>query len=178
IFYTAYDKYLIQALRESAFDYILKPVKEEELKSAIERFKKQHTEQSASSSLPLYQGISGAPEIIALPSNLGLRFVDKNRILLFRCVNGSFLEKSSWEAFLTDCTSIKLGANTTSDRIVQLMNKDRFLPINQSCIINLNYLNMVEFKTRKCLLIPPFDHLDLTVSRTHLSKLREEFEVF
>lgn len=178
IFYTAYDKYMIQALRESAFDYILKPVDPEELKPVIERFKKQRSEQSPEIAPPLFQGIQGMPEVIALPSNLGLRFVDKNRILLFRCVNGSFLEKSSWEVLLTDYTTIKLGANTTADRIIHLMNKDRFLQINQSCIINLNYLSMVEFKTRNCLLIPPFDNLDLTVSRTHLSKLREAFEVF
>jgi len=178
IFYTAYDKYMIQALRESAFDYIIKPVDPSELKLVIERFKKQRAEQSPETSIPLFQGIQGMPEVIALPSNLGLRFVDKNRILLFRCVNGSFLEKSSWEVLLTDYTTIKLGANTTADRIIHLMNKDRFLQINQSCIINLNYLSMVEFKTRNCLLIPPFDTLELTVSRTHLSKLREAFEVF
>jgi two-component system LytT family response regulator len=118
------------------------------------------------------------PEVIALPSNLGLRFVDKNQILLFRCVNGNFLEKSAWEVLLTDNSAIKLGANTTADRIIKLMNKDRFLQINQSCIVNLNYMSLVEFKTRKCLFIPPFDNLDLTVSRTHFSKLRESFEVF
>jgi len=178
IFYTAYDKYMIQALRESAFDYILKPINMEELKNAIERFKAQRNESTSLTQLPLYQGIQGMPEIIALPSNLGLKFIDKNRILLFRCINGGLLEKSSWEVLLTDYTTLKLGANTTADRIVQLMNKDRFLQINQSCIINLNYLNMVEYKTRSCLLIPPFNNLELTVSRTHLSKLREDFEVF
>lgn len=178
IFYTAYDKYMIQALRESAFDYILKPVDHAELELVIERFKKQRAEQSPEVPIPQFNGILGMPEVIALPSNLGLRFVDKNRILLFRCVNASFLEKSSWEVLLTDYSTIKLGGSTTADRIIQLMNKDRFLQINQSCIINLNYLSMVEFKTRNCLLIPPFDNLKLTVSRTHLSKLRESFEVF
>ncbi len=178
IFYTAYDKYMIQALRESAFDYILKPVDPVELKMVIERFKKQRAEQTTKASIPLFQGIQGMPEVIALPSNLGLRFVDKNQILLFRCVNGSFLEKSTWEVLLSDNTAIKLGANTTADRIIKLMNKDRFLQINQSCIVNLNYISLVEFKTRKCLLIPPFDNIDLTVSRTHFSKLRESFEVF
>ena len=178
IFYTAYDKYMIQALREAAFDYILKPIRPEELKIAIERFKKQRAEQSLANTSPLFQGTFGAPEIVALPSNLGLRFVDKNRILLFRSVNGNILEKSSWEALLTDYSAIKLGANTTADRIIQLMNKERFLQINQSCIINLHYLSLVEFKTRKCLLIPPFDSLEFTVSRTHMSKLRDVFEVF
>ncbi len=179
IFYTAYDKYMIQALRESAFDYIIKPVDPNELKSVIERYKKQRAEQTPATTLPLYQGLSGMPEILALPSNLGLRFVDKNRILLFRCISGGgILEKSFWEALLTDFSIIKLGSNTSADRIIQLLNKDRFIQINQSCIINLNYLNMVEFKTRSCMLMPPYDTLKLTVSRNHLSKLRDLFEVF
>jgi two-component system, LytTR family, response regulator len=178
IFYTAYDKYMIQALRESAFDYIIKPVDPNELKGVIERFQKQKAEHTPATPLPLYQGISGTPEILALPSNLGLRFVDKNRILLFRCISDGLFGKSSWEALLVDSSTIKLGSNTSADRIIQFLNKDRFIQINQSCIINLNYLNMVEFKTRSCLLMPPYDLLKLTVSRNHLAKLRELYEVF
>ena len=178
IFYTAYDKYMVQALRESAFDYILKPVDPEELKNAITRFKTQREIQASTTISSPNQGMTDSLEIIALPTNLGLRFIDKNRILLFRRIQGSLIEKSSWEALLTDMTAIKLGSNTTAERIVQLMSKDRFLQINQSCIINLKYMNMVEFKTRNCLLVPPFDTMKLAVSRSQLSKLREEFEVF
>ena len=39
VFYTAYDKYLLQALRESAFDYLLKPYDIEELNLIIEYLK-------------------------------------------------------------------------------------------------------------------------------------------
>ena len=93
IFYTAYDKYMIQALRESAFDYILKHIDPEELKNAITRFKTQMATQVPLTISPLYQGIVGSPEIIALPTNLGLKFIDKNRILLFRRIQGKLMEK-------------------------------------------------------------------------------------
>ena len=39
VFYTAYDKYMIQAIREAAFDYLLKPFEDGELESAILRAK-------------------------------------------------------------------------------------------------------------------------------------------
>jgi two-component system, LytTR family, response regulator len=174
IFYTAYDKYMIQALRESAFDYILKPVKEDELKQAIERYKEQRASQANSTDSPLFLGSAGLPEIIALPTSLGLRFIDKNRILLFRSIS----ETSSWEALLTDLKTVKLGTNTKAEKIMQLLTKERFVQISQSCIINLMYLNLVEFKTRDCLLVPPFDNMRLTVSRNHLSRLKEMYEVF
>ena len=39
VFYTAYDKYVLEALRASAFDYLLKPYLPEELDAVIERFR-------------------------------------------------------------------------------------------------------------------------------------------
>lgn len=38
IFVTGYDKYAIKAIRESAFDYLLKPVDPKELRIALEKF--------------------------------------------------------------------------------------------------------------------------------------------
>jgi len=178
IFYTVYDKYVVQALRESAFDYLLKPIDSEELENALTRFKTQRAEQTPATSFPLYQGMIGSPEMIALPTQMGLQFIDKNRILLFRRISGTLLKKSSWEALLIDQTIIKLGANTSADRIVELMKKDRFLQINQSCIINLAYMSMVEYKSRSCLLVPPFDTMELAISRKQLGVLKETYEVF
>lgn len=40
VFYTAYDKYLLDALRASAFDYLLKPYLPEDLEKLMERVKK------------------------------------------------------------------------------------------------------------------------------------------
>ena len=41
IFVTAYAEFVIRALRNRAFDYLLKPVKEEELKHCLERVLKE-----------------------------------------------------------------------------------------------------------------------------------------
>lgn len=41
VFYTAYDKYMIQAIREAAFDYLLKPFEEQELRDILARFVEQ-----------------------------------------------------------------------------------------------------------------------------------------
>ena len=40
VFYTSYDKYLLQALRESAFDFLLKPHETGDLRVVIERYRK------------------------------------------------------------------------------------------------------------------------------------------
>jgi two-component system LytT family response regulator len=42
IFTTAYNEYAISAFKLNSIDYLLKPIEEHELKSAIEKFKKNH----------------------------------------------------------------------------------------------------------------------------------------
>lgn len=44
VFYTAYDKYMIYAIRGAAFDYLLKPIDKKELEGIIDRFMKKAEE--------------------------------------------------------------------------------------------------------------------------------------
>ncbi|MEE1270180.1 MAG: hypothetical protein U0K28_04050 [Prevotellamassilia sp.] len=50
-------------------------------------------------------------------------------------------------------------------------------PTGNTCIININYLAAIENSTQRCRLCPPFDKLELTVSRRYFSKLKEQFEL-
>ena len=51
IFTTAYDEYVLKAFKLNSVDYLLKPVDEEELKFAIEKFEKQFQQKSSSFNL-------------------------------------------------------------------------------------------------------------------------------
>jgi two-component system LytT family response regulator len=44
IFTTAYDQYALDAFKVNSIDYLLKPVKEQELRAAVEKFRKLHPE--------------------------------------------------------------------------------------------------------------------------------------
>ncbi len=173
VFYTAFDKYLLQGLREAAFDYILKPVKTEDLKGVIDRFKSKRRTEQPVNYLPLPQGVT---EIISLPTPIGLRFMDKNNIILLQCTRDHESEKPGWKAILTDMSEVKLRSGTTAKEILGLMGITRFIQINQSAILNLNYLGSIEFKTRECQLIPPFNGIKLLASRTHLYELRSKYD--
>ena len=48
IFVTAYNEYAINALRQSAIDYLLKPIDEEELHNAIARYRQSNKAQTVS----------------------------------------------------------------------------------------------------------------------------------
>jgi two-component system LytT family response regulator len=173
IFHTAYDKYVIQALRESAIDYILKPVKPDELRSAIDRFKKIHQYANKQMLLPkpTFQ------EIIALPTATGIRFTDKSSIIMFNWNCGGNFEKKCWTAVLTDRSEIKLKSGTSATDILGNMGQTAFIRISPSVILNIGYIAAIDYATRECQLLQPFNDIRVTVSRSNLAEIRDKFDL-
>lgn len=174
VFYTAYDKYLINALRESAFDYLLKPIKHDELTKVVERFLHQN---KSPEKIELPFKYSGLSEIVSLPTSTGIRFMDKNNIVLFECSGDSLFEKKGWKAILTDRTILKLRTSTSANDILSFMGTSKFIRINPNSIINAGFLSVIEFSTRTCQLLPPFNDLKIIASRSNMSEIRERFDV-
>jgi len=178
IFFTMYSQYMVQALRDSALDYILKPIDDNELNNAIERFKALRENQYSSKLLPHHTGLKLKNETIIFPTLSGLQFLEKSRILLFRSTSGTILIPACWEVVLNDLMTISLSKFLSAKKIMDILSNATFFQINQSCIINLTYLGLIRHSTRDCELIPPYDNIKLTVSRTQLVKMKENFEVF
>ena len=85
IFVTAYNDYAIQAFKLSAVDYILKPVDISELKSAIEKAKRNIESKSINNRLDdlkrVFQQLSLNKMVLEVPK--GILFVSHDDIILF-----------------------------------------------------------------------------------------------
>ena len=88
IFTTAYDDFGIQAIKFSALDYLLKPIQNQELKKAIEKFANRGTNKKISSTQleVLFKNIkeeeSGKPGKIALSTKESIEFVAPEDIIV------------------------------------------------------------------------------------------------
>ena len=173
VFYTSYDKYLLQALRESAFDFLLKPFEAEDLKVIMDRYRKAMT----STSLPLLP--SFASSISALMPQQGMFMISTvTGFKLLRLEEIGFFEylkdKRQWQVVLFNQTRLNLKRNTKAEDIISY--SQAFVQISQSAIVNVNYLAMIDGKC--CQLYPPFhDKNDLIISRSYLKELQERFFV-
>ncbi|MFZ4462816.1 MAG: LytR/AlgR family response regulator transcription factor [Bacteroidales bacterium] len=174
IFHTAYDKYTIRALRESAFDFLLKPAKEEELKGAIQRFREQRNKP-----VPLEKNISNAnhKEMVAIPTNTGLQFVPKSDIVYFEIQKSGMGLRSVWTVVMNNQQTLKLRHNTKANAIIHYLGDDSFIQISQGAIVSISFINIIEYKTYECFLFPPFDQKSLKISRQFMSELRDRFDV-
>lgn len=173
VFYTSYDKYLLQALRESAFDFLLKPFEAEDLKVVIDRYRK--TASSAALSAPP----SFTSSITALMPQHGMFMISTvTGFKLLRLEEIGFFEylkdKRQWQVVLYNQTRLNLRRNTRAEDIITY--SQAFVQISQSAIINVNYLAIIDGKC--CQLYPPFHTKDdLIISRNYLKELQERFYV-
>jgi two-component system LytT family response regulator len=80
IFTTAYDTYTLEALRLSAVDYLLKPIDEDELYTAVFRLKKRFQIQTKQGEQSMVQAIKGGSNRLALSTAEGIYLVNKTDI--------------------------------------------------------------------------------------------------
>lgn len=169
VFYTAYDKYLLQALRESAFDYLLKPFAPGDLEVIVERYRK---------SVPSHKEVSTFATSMSalLPQRDTFMISTVTGFKMLRIEEIGFFEyskdKRQWQVTLFNQTKLSLKKNTKAEDIITY--SDSFVQISQSIIINIGYLAVINGK--QCQLYPPFsDREDLHISRGFLKELQERF---
>ncbi len=169
IFYTAYEKYLLDALRESAFDYLLKPYEQDKFAVVMDRF---------------FASVKQGDMLSSFINSLS-RLIPENKTFLVATVTGYLTlrpeqigyfeyikESKHWYVTLQNKKSIQLRRNTTAEEILRL--SKHFGQINQQQIININCLAMIEGK--RCLLYPPFeDASSLVISRNFFKVLQDKF---
>ena len=168
VIYTAHDAYMLPAFRNKAFDFLLKPLDEQELQKVMQRY---HIEEEKEGDKKQQEPVSHKEtEKLLLHVNANeFRVVNIRDVGLFQYNH----EQRVWEVLVAGSDApIRLKRTMNNDALVS-MNK-RFVQVSQRHIININYLMEVSDST--CRLFPPFDQLtDIKVGRTFRKKLTERF---
>ncbi len=141
IFTTAYNEYAIQAIRYSAFDYLLKPVDMEELQSAVRRFKEGHEDYKQQYDLlkNIMHNMSApsAEEFrLALPTKDGVHFLQPHEII--RCeALGNYTKffVTSGKSYLISRT---LGEYDT------LLTPQNFIRTHKSHLVNKKFISFID----------------------------------
>ncbi len=155
VFYTAYDKYMLEALRQKAFDFLLKPASQQELAQIMSRY----YEDKLSSIRDIIQQDAPTPRSIMVVSatneHLVLRFDD---IAFFRFDN----VRRIWEVVTRDGKNYQLRHRTTSETILTFSNL--FVQIHKGYIVNVHQIDRVV--ENQCLLRPPLNDVkELRISK-------------
>lgn len=188
VFYSAFNKYMIDALRASAFDFLLKPYQQEELELVVGRIRQKMEGGDGSSSSSFS---SSSSESHQNPQNLmglnGLLGTSGKRLAI-QTISGLLMVKPDevfcctfdedtrlWHLRLANGQIHKLKKQTTAKAILSL--SPSLAQVRQDCIINLDYLISIENYTLRCIFSPPFDQENITVSRRCYKAVKEKLEI-
>jgi len=133
IFTTSYDQYALKAIRFSAIDYLLKPVDEEELRTAIQkviqRSQKPITQQLEILLQKIHQPSTPINKI-AMPTMEGLQMIPVDTII--SC------ESDSNYTILQLKNSKKLIVSRTLKEIEELLEEHSFVRVHRCYLANMN----------------------------------------
>ncbi|HEX2629665.1 MAG TPA: LytTR family DNA-binding domain-containing protein [Chitinophagaceae bacterium] len=141
IFTTAYNEYAIQAIRFSAFDYLLKPVDIEELQASVHRFLESH--QDYRQQFELLKNImhniqAPSPEEfrLALPTKEGVHFLVPQEII--RCESSG-----NYTKFFATNNRQYLISRTLGEYDV-LLAPYHFIRTHKSHLVNKKYISFID----------------------------------
>lgn len=164
VFYTAYDKYMLEAIRRQAFDYLLKPPTEQDLSQIMTRYYENKLA-GIPQSAPIKEHLPIILVVNALNEHLTLRLAD---IAFFRY----YQERKIWEVICIDRKVYMLRHRTTADVILNY--SADFVQIHKRYIVNINQIKMIQDSI--CILIEPMNDIsELKISKNYRANLMAVF---
>lgn len=135
IFTTAYNQFAVQAFKEKAIDYLLKPIEKSDLIAAVEKLmQKEKTKSSEKMEelLLLFKEQMKLSKKVALPTNDGISFLNVDQIVRVESDSNYsyvFLEKGE-----------KVCITKTLKQIEESLEGQPFYRVHQSHLVNLNHI--------------------------------------
>ena len=164
VFYTGHDKYMLQAIRRQAFDYLLKPPTEQELSQIMTRYYEHR--------------LAGIPENVStehrLPYILVVNAVNEHLTLRFDdCAFFRYnQERKVWEIVCMNGVTYMLRHRTTADVILNYSSD--LVQIHKRYIVNVNHIKMIQDGV--CILNEPLEgNRELKVSKNYRNVLMAAF---
>lgn len=165
IFYSG-NNYEIEAIRNSAFDYLAKPSSTEKLNVIIERVREKLLSDEVNFQKEV-EKFASKSEFVALQTDNGFLVVKPSRVVYF-----DYDEKRVWKVMLDDKAVHSLKYSTKPKDILKI--NPIFVQINQSQIINMDYLLSISTEGKKdfCLFYPPFVDLKFKITSKFFPALK------
>jgi len=163
IFTTAYDQYAIEAFKLNSIDYLLKPIKKEELKRAIEKFL--HLNPPPGSEITIQKLLS---TLQAQPAAYKQRFVVKygEHIKTIETGDSAYFYTENKANFLVTKDNKRYAIDHNLDQLEELLDPKKYFRINRQFIIGFHAITemFTYSKSRVLIKLNPPSKLETIVS--------------
>jgi DNA-binding LytR/AlgR family response regulator len=160
VFVTAFDQYAIKAIKNQAFDYLLKPMNRKELKDCISRYIESRDENSGNRDS--LKADNSKITRIRVNTRTGTLFINPADILYCKAEGNYTSVCTGKKHYLC---SLNLG------KVLELLPKSGFIRIGRSHIINFEHITMLDRKECSILLTHESESVKVQIPRQHLKDL-------
>ena len=174
IFTTAYDEYVLKAFKLNSVDYLLKPVDEEELKFALEKFEKQHQPKSSFDLSEIKKLLTNQSESykerFSVKIGTSIKIIESDNIECFFSENkASYIHTKENKNYLIDFSL---------DKVEEQMNPKKFFRINRSQIIQIDSIKEITIysNSRLKIVLNTYNEQDMIVSREKVTDFKNWLE--
>jgi Response regulator of the LytR/AlgR family len=171
IFTTAYDEYILKAFKVNSIDYLLKPIEEGLLNSALTKFKKLYADKD-----PFKRDFKQL--LFEFRDQFKSRFLikigDKYRSLPIGEISHFHINERS--VFLSDFKGKDYGIDYSLDQLQTMLDPRKFFRINRECIVNIESISLMYSysSSRLQLTLKNLEKSDLfVVSRDKVSEFKK-----
>jgi DNA-binding LytR/AlgR family response regulator len=138
IFTTAYDEYTLKAFKVNSIDYLLKPIDEELLRSALAKFMKLYADKD-----PFKRDFKQL--LYEFRNQYKSRFLikigEKYRSVTAADISYFYINERS--VFLSDNNGKDYGVDYSLEQLQTLLDPRKFFRINRECIINIEAISLM-----------------------------------
>jgi DNA-binding LytR/AlgR family response regulator len=171
IFTTAYDDYAIKAFKVNSIDYLLKPIDEDDLVHALEKFEKMEKQtghkdtffsaQQLEKVLGLYKPSYKTRLVVKMGDRI--RHVESGEIAYFY--------SEDKVTFIITKTAERYMLNYSLEQLENMMNPDDFYRLNRKYIAHINAIGSIDkyFNSRLKIGLKPEVEDEVLISRTKVS---------
>ena len=142
IFTTAYDQYALQAFKANSIDYLLKPINADELKAALDKFRRVQSTHSPASSL----NVDALVQLLQQPTtaykdrfmvNIGpkIQSIPTDQIAYFY-----YEEKATW---LQTYEGRPISIEYSLEKLATVLNPQWFFRVNRAFLVGLNAIKTI-----------------------------------
>lgn len=159
IFTTAYDEYAVKAFKVNSIDYLLKPIKKDELAASFQKLKNLQLSINADVMQKLASSILQSSHAKNTPKRFVVRYGERIKAINIEEIAYVFAENKN--VFFRTIDGRDYPFETSLDKLIEELPSDKFYRINRQLIVNVESIeSMISVsKSRvKLKLIPPFEH--------------------
>jgi DNA-binding LytR/AlgR family response regulator len=138
IFTTAYDEYTLKAFKVNSVDYLLKPIDEQLLRTALEKYKKLYADKS-----PFRTDFRQLLQ--EFRNQYKTRFLIKigNKFKSVPVKEISYFHISEKNVFIRDYHRKDYGIDNSLEHLQNILDPRKFFRINRDCIVNIDSISMM-----------------------------------